>query len=114
MFIKKTIELNQEDVQNILINVPLKELNDEILSRDATFLVNHLNDSQQLTLLQKLLKDISISPEIEEELKYQMGRRKLQTFDILSLEEIMERLFKEYELSRILDELTKLLRDQNS
>lgn len=111
MFIKKTIELNQEDVQNILINVPLKELNDEILSRDTNFLVDHLTDSQRLELLQNLLKDIYISPEIEEELKFQLRRRHLQALDALSCNEIIELLLKNYTLSSILNEIAKLIGD---
>ena len=51
---------------------------------------------------------------MEEELKFQLRRRNLQALDTLSLEEIMEQLYKEYELSRILDELARLLRDQES
>ena len=114
MFIKKSIELNPEDLQNILVNVPFKELNDELFSRDANYIIDHLNESQQLKLLQNLLKHLPISPEIKEELKFQLRRRNLQAFDTLSLSEIMEQLYKEYELSRILDELAQLLRDQNS
>lgn len=113
MFIKKTIELNPEDLQNILINIPLKELNNEILSRDTDFFIDHLNESQQVTLLRLLLKDISISSEMEEELKYQMNRRKLQAFDTLLLEEIMEQLLKNYNLHDIFDVLSHLLRDHN-
>lgn len=87
MFIKKTIELNSEDLQHILVNTTIKELSNEFFARDAELIVDHLNESQQLELLQQLLKPNSSSPEIEEELKYQMSRRNLHIFENLTLYE---------------------------
>jgi len=114
VFIKKTIELTKDEISEILMGISTRELCHELYSRDAEPVVDYLTETQQLDLLQKLLKDLPISPEIEEELKFQMRRRKLQAFDTLSLEEIMELLFREYELSRILEIVAQLLRDQKS
>jgi hypothetical protein len=114
VFIKKSIELNTEDLLNILANVQFKELNNELFSRDANYIVDHLNESQQLKLLQQLLRHINISPKFEEELKFQLRRRNLEAFNTLSLSEIMNQLFKDYHLYEIFDVLSHLLRDQNS
>ena len=114
MFIKKTIELNSEDLQHILVNTTIKELSNEFFARDAELIVDHLNESQQLELLQQLLKPNSSSPEIEEELKYQMSRRNLHIFENLTLYEKMKHILKEYHLSSILKTLAQLLRDKKS
>lgn len=111
MFIRKTIEINNNDIQEILINLPIKPLTDEILSRNANLIVDHLNEEQQLHLLQTLLKDINSFSEIEEELKYQYHRRCVQTLATLSCEEIVEQLLKDYTLSRILQSITDQIRN---
>ena len=113
MFIKKEIAITQVDLQDILISTPTEKLRDEFFSRDADLLIDHLTEIQQLRLLQNLLKDISISPEMEEELKFQMRRRDLSTFDNLTLYDKSKHLLEEYASYHVLETFAQLLRDQN-
>ena len=104
MFFKKVMELTENDIKDILSNVPTKELNDEIFSRDAKIIVQHLNENKKLELLQQLLMDYPPTPEIEEELKYHAKRYNL-TFSVespLDVEVIITKILKKYSISQLL------------
>lgn len=104
MFFKKVMELNANDIQEILINLSLKELLDEIFSREAKLVVRHLNENYRLELLQQLLKDYPQTPEIEEELKYHAKRYNLTwTIDShLDVDMAIMKILEKYSVSQLL------------
>ena len=67
-WLKKNIELNQDDIQNILNTLPTKTITDELFSRDAKMVVNHLDETRKIELFREITNEKNINPEIEEEI----------------------------------------------
>lgn len=79
--IKKHIEFSDNDIQEILNNLPTKRLTDELFSRDAKMVVYHLGDNQQLDLFNELTHKENHNTAIMEELEY-LVRKRLSTINL--------------------------------
>lgn len=112
MFFKKVMELTDNDIQEILMNVSLKKLTDEIFSRDAKLVIHQLNEKYQLELLQQLLKDRPLSPEMEEELLHQASRSEevyaIQTERDIEL--VLTKILKKQTIIQILETIVKIIK----
>ncbi len=67
-WLKKNIDLNQDDIQNILNALPTKTITDELFSRDAKMVVDHLDETRKIELIREITNERNINPEIEDEI----------------------------------------------
>jgi hypothetical protein len=108
MYLKKTFELDKDDIQIILNKLSITELSDELLSRDAKLIAFNLNETQKLQLLRELFNQNSVSEDMFKELEYQL-RRYHQELPAECVHDVLIRIKQSYDQTHFIAEVLQTL-----